>query len=154
MKKKRGIKINIQLSNRWTYFLIILGILAIVGVGIYAYGTSSPSTFGHSAGELSGVQKRVSGTCPSGQYMYGINSDGSVLCRNDVDTDTDTNTVGCNWKNWYCDCAADTSGGVEGAVVVCMYCDGGTVTALDVRQVYITTGNANCVSGKFPCSDC
>jgi hypothetical protein len=50
MKKKRGIKI--KLSNRWLYTFIVLGILAIVGIGVYAYGTSSPSTFGHSSGEI------------------------------------------------------------------------------------------------------
>lgn len=52
MKKKRGIKIKIELSNRWLYTLLILGILAIIGVGVWAYGTSSPSTFGHSGGEI------------------------------------------------------------------------------------------------------
>lgn len=29
------------------------------------------------------VQKRVSSTCPADNYMYGINSDGTVLCRAD-----------------------------------------------------------------------
>ena len=60
MKKKRGKRIKINLSNRWLYTFTIFGLLAIVAVGVYAYGTSSPSTFGHSSGELSGVQKRVS----------------------------------------------------------------------------------------------
>jgi hypothetical protein len=48
---KRG-KRDFKLSNRWLYTFIILGIFAVVGVGVYAYGTSSPSTFGHSAGEI------------------------------------------------------------------------------------------------------
>ncbi len=55
MKKKRGKEgfvISIHLTNRWLYILIAIGILAVIGVGVYAYGTSSPSTFGHSAGEL------------------------------------------------------------------------------------------------------
>jgi hypothetical protein len=55
-KKKRGKKINIHvninLSNRWFYTIIIIGILAIIGIGVYAYGTSNPSIFGHSLNEL------------------------------------------------------------------------------------------------------
>ena len=48
--KNRGL--NIHLSNRLSYTLIAIGILAVIGVGVYAYGTTVPSTFGHSAGEL------------------------------------------------------------------------------------------------------
>jgi len=54
MSKKRGrsLKINITLSNRWLYTLILIGILIAIGVGVYAYGTSNPAVFGHSSGEL------------------------------------------------------------------------------------------------------
>jgi len=38
-KKKEGIKLNINLSNRVFYTLIVIGILAIVSVGVWAYGT-------------------------------------------------------------------------------------------------------------------
>ncbi|MCL5018261.1 MAG: hypothetical protein M1416_00630 [Candidatus Pacearchaeota archaeon] len=50
--KKRGKFIQINISNRFIYTFIVLGIFAIIGVGVYAYGTSSPSNFGHSAGEM------------------------------------------------------------------------------------------------------
>lgn len=54
MVKKRGLKINIKinLTNRWLYTFMAIGILAIISVGVYAYGTSNPSTFGHSSGEI------------------------------------------------------------------------------------------------------
>jgi len=52
MKKKRGLTIKINFSNRWLYTFIVLGILAVVAVGVYAYGTSTPSTFGHSIEEI------------------------------------------------------------------------------------------------------
>ncbi len=42
MAKKRGLKINIKinLTNRWLYTLIAIGILAIISVGVYAIDTS------------------------------------------------------------------------------------------------------------------
>jgi hypothetical protein len=39
------------------------------------------------------VQSRVTGSCPSGQYLRAIAADGTVTCATDVDTDTDTNTT-------------------------------------------------------------
>jgi hypothetical protein len=63
MKKgRRGIQI--KFTNRWLYTFIVIGILAVVSVGVYAYGTNSPSTFGHSAGELAPPTG-----CASGQFM-------------------------------------------------------------------------------------
>ncbi len=35
-KKKRGIEIKINFSRRWLYTLIVIGILALVSVGVYA----------------------------------------------------------------------------------------------------------------------
>ena len=55
VKKKRGkgLTINLHFTNRWLYTLIAIGILAIIGVGVYAYNSGlSPSVMGHSAGEL------------------------------------------------------------------------------------------------------
>lgn len=49
MKKK---ELVIKIDRRLLYTFIVLGILAVIGVGVYAYGTSSPSTFGHSLGEI------------------------------------------------------------------------------------------------------
>ena len=45
-------KIVINLSNKTLYtFLAILG-LALLSVGLYAYETANPATFGHSASEI------------------------------------------------------------------------------------------------------
>jgi hypothetical protein len=49
--KKRKVK-NRSHNNRLMYTLITLGILAVVAVGVYAYGTSNPSVFGHTATEM------------------------------------------------------------------------------------------------------
>ena len=50
---KRGKK-KVHYSNRFIYFLITLGILAIVATGVYAYNSSpaNPATFGHTANEI------------------------------------------------------------------------------------------------------
>ena len=50
--KKRGRIIQIHLSDKFFYTLVAIGILIVVAIGVYAYGTSDPSTFGHSAAEL------------------------------------------------------------------------------------------------------
>ncbi len=48
------IKIKKNISNKLYYTLLILSFIFILGFGVYAFGTSSPSTFGHSAEEIAG----------------------------------------------------------------------------------------------------
>jgi hypothetical protein len=49
-KKKREVFKNI--SNKFAYTIITLCIMILLAIGVYAYGTSSPSVFGHSIGEV------------------------------------------------------------------------------------------------------
>ena len=49
---KRGLNIQINFTNRAIYTFITLVVLILAGAIVYAFGTSTPSTFGHSAGEL------------------------------------------------------------------------------------------------------
>jgi len=84
MSKKRGksIKININLSNRWLYTLILIGVLIAVGVGIYA-ATYSPSGAGHPYTEIS--------TCSSDGQILKM-SGGAWICGSDntgISTETD-----------------------------------------------------------------
>ena len=70
------------ISNRLLYTLITIGILAIIGVGVYAYGTSNPSNFGHSAGELN-LSGGVNGNATfNGNVGIGTNSTTSRLSVN------------------------------------------------------------------------
>jgi hypothetical protein len=49
---KKRISFNINFTNRAIYTLITFSIFLLIGISVFAFGTSSPSTFGHSAGEL------------------------------------------------------------------------------------------------------
>ena len=49
---KRGFNIQINFTNRFLYTFVAFAFVLIIGVGVFAYGTSTPSTFGHSSGEL------------------------------------------------------------------------------------------------------
>ena len=54
--KKRG-KINSHISNRLLYTLIAVGILVLIGVGVYA-ATYTPSGAGHPYTEISTCVQR------------------------------------------------------------------------------------------------
>jgi hypothetical protein len=82
MKKKGGIKINIQLSNRWLYTFIVLGILAIVTVGVYAVQQSSSGGGTHNYAEIGFP------SCSNGKILKW--SSGAWNCGDDIDTDTNT----------------------------------------------------------------
>ena len=47
----RKINIQITITNKWIYTFVVI-IVIFAGIGVYAFGTSNPSTVGHSAGEL------------------------------------------------------------------------------------------------------
>ena len=51
-----AIKLEINMTNKWLYSLIAVGIVLALGVGVYAYNsnmrTGNPSIMGHSAGEI------------------------------------------------------------------------------------------------------
>lgn len=73
-KKRHGINSS-SLSNRVLYSIVSILLLMVVAVGVYAYGTSSPSSFGHSAGEVEGTVPSggivmFAGNCPSGWTEY------------------------------------------------------------------------------------
>lgn len=45
-------KIEVKIEKKHLVALAILGVLLLAGIFAYAYGTSSPQVFGHSAGEV------------------------------------------------------------------------------------------------------
>ncbi len=83
MKKR----INIKFSNKTFYTFSALAIIALLAMGVYAYGGTSPSTMGHSAGEINGVCKWAGVgagwiDCPPTQEDLGmyIRSSDNALC--------------------------------------------------------------------------
>ena len=87
---KRGLSININFNNRFTYTFIVAIVVVIAAVSVFAYGTSNPVVFGHSAGEI-GLSGAVmffnSITCPTGwteftdargRSLVGLNSGGTL----------------------------------------------------------------------------
>ena len=78
---KNNFTIKINFSNRVLYTLIAITILIVAGIGVYAYGTGSPTTSGHTGNEIA-----VDSTLCSAITGHS--------CGYDVDTDTDTNTWG------------------------------------------------------------
>lgn len=63
MKKR----ININFSNKTFYTISALAIIALFAIGVYAYGGTSPSTMGHTFGEI----EPPSG-CDSGEFLRKI----------------------------------------------------------------------------------
>lgn len=53
MNKKRGITLKINLTNRWLYTLIVIGILTIIGVSVYA--TTDTSKGWHPSSQIEGL---------------------------------------------------------------------------------------------------
>jgi hypothetical protein len=97
--------INIKISNRVLYtFIAVVIIIAIIGIG-YAYGTSTPATFGHSAGEISDVCRSDGTGCPSlsceiKKYSFPAGSTPNTV----KSCNTVCSEIGkkCVWGKWSC----------------------------------------------------
>ena len=48
-------KIQINMSDRLFYALVVIGVVGLSGVGVYAFGSSDPTVMGHSSAEMEGV---------------------------------------------------------------------------------------------------
>ena len=81
MKKRKGVTIKINFTNRWLYSLIAIGILVIISAGVYAWANSAG--VGHSYNELQ--------PC-SGTQILKMNGAGAWACGSDIDTGITTET--------------------------------------------------------------
>lgn len=143
-------KIEVNISNKLFYSLIVLITVILVGVGVYAYGGTAPATMGHSMGEL----------MPScNGWLRGISNDpNSWTCTSVPPSCTGTNQAlhwsgsawscvtidvgfACNWVGWSPVCRCQVTeptdpcgGGVYPILVHQEYCISGYVT--QERDVY------------------
>ena len=77
VKKLKFKKFQINFSNKLFYTLVAIGIFIAIGIGVYAYGGSQPSVFGHSAGELN-LSEGVNGNAIfNGNVGIGTTSPGT-----------------------------------------------------------------------------
>ncbi|MCK4997679.1 hypothetical protein KAS08_05220 [Candidatus Pacearchaeota archaeon] len=66
-------KINIDLSNKAFYFIIVIIVVAFISVGVTAFGGNNPMIMGHSLGEFS-----IPDTCSNDQILKIYN--GKLEC--------------------------------------------------------------------------
>jgi len=81
-------KFEVNIEKKYALSLIASILVLAVAMGAFAYGTNNPQVFGHSAGEISGVQIAISGSCPNG--ISSIAADGKANC---VSTSTSTSAI-------------------------------------------------------------
>ena len=91
---------RMKLSNRLSYTILGVVIMILLGVGVYAYGTSDPSTFGHDAGELEGVCKSDGVGCPEIPF-YGADTRFTINAEDKLCFDT-ASTGSCELQNTAC----------------------------------------------------
>ncbi len=103
---KRGKKtvIQINLSNRLLYTILAIGVLLIAGIGVYAYGTSDPPTFGHSAGEIDEEDPTVNAYVKDKASCVAITGSADLCDGNDAGgiADTSADTI-CAGTSMYLD---------------------------------------------------
>ena len=101
MKKIKSKNINLNFINGITYTLIIFSIFLLIGISVFAFGTSDPPTFGHSAGELD-LSGGVQGDAV---FLGSIKIGTSTICDTNTEGSLRYNSVDkkieyCNGTDW------------------------------------------------------
>ncbi len=81
--KKRGIEIKINISNRWIYTLIVIGVLAIVGVGFVMATWDTSKTVWHSADNVKvtiGASDKSLQEAIIDEDFGGTNTNAGIIC--------------------------------------------------------------------------
>ena len=125
-------KIVINLSNRWLYTFILIGIIILLGIIVYALAPGSSGNPGHNIQDVG-----PPATCADGQVLQFINSTNNWGCVDDTDTRCDTSGT-CSQVCIGADCQSSWPD-----VVTTDYCAGGTCGSLAINGDLSVTGNSN-----------
>ena len=98
---KKSLNIQINFTNRAIYTLITFSIFLLIGISVFAFGTSDPPTFGHSAGELD-LSGGVQGDAV---FLGSIKIGTSTICDTNTEGSLRYNSVDkkieyCNGTGW------------------------------------------------------
>lgn len=132
--KKKGLTIKINFSNRWIYFLITLGIIAIVAVGVYALSPGMKPNPGHDINETA-----PPADCADGTYLQWTGSDWA--CQ--------TPQLSCHFENSSGTWSSDSNGRGYDAFKSCStgglvnggcYCSGSIIRSMGTFLIAYPTG--------------
>ena len=113
---KKSVTINFNLSNRAVYTLVTFLIIIIVGVGVYAFGTSNPSVFGHSVGEIEETDPTVLESVKDGVSWNEINFTGTTGFEDGTDAYNPGHGDGSNCPTGQYSKGVDANGNSQGCV--------------------------------------
>ena len=156
MKKK--ISFNINFTKRALYTIIFSLVILLAGVAVFAFGTSTPSTFGHSAGELD-LSEGVQGDAV---FLGNLDVAGSIkvgtsaICDTNAEGSLKYNPISnvieiCNTTSWQELCGG--TGGdelliVNGNHTMAECSDAGGIPTDMGGEVYVCKFlSASCVTG-------
>ena len=103
----KTIKIKLNVSNKLIYAIVTVFIIAAISVGVYAFNTNNPQEFGHSVGEIEGLEEAIaqigtgsgSGTgsvvAPSIKELY-IGANGKLCYKYEASTGCSLEQKTCN----------------------------------------------------------
>jgi hypothetical protein len=144
--RKRGIG-GFNISNSISYLLIAILSLALIGVGVYAYGGFVPATTGHSMGELmpscTGMIKGTSGDPTSWNCISSppiCNGADQLLQWNGTSWVCYTMSLGyeCSGAGWAPECPCKQVDSVTDVCGINLY--GDNVYPTNTTQTYCSSG--------------
>ncbi|MEI6731193.1 MAG: hypothetical protein WCK90_00780 [archaeon] len=119
-------KIEVNLSKKSVFALVLVAVLLIAGVAVYAYGTSNPVIFGHTPDEINWSYGGGSSSgCPSGFTKIGSGQAAFCISTNAESTVSNVNDAAsgcyskgsflCTSSQWYLACNSGVISGMTGS---------------------------------------
>ncbi len=172
MKKRLG-NVNVSISNRAFYSVLLLSISILVVSVVFAFGTSTPASFGHSAKELD----LSSGVEGNAVFLGSVNVSGNIKSNGNIDSGNSICVGGNCITSWSQVNASGPSGGgsytgnlvnsvhtgtncvsangipteIQGGIFVCKFISGACPSGWTQYQKWSTTYPSTCDGGGAIC---